>query len=162
MSVDAWFTFRLAKEDFKFSAAHFTLFPDGRAELLHGHNYRVRVRLGGSGLDPVGLLVDVAGVKRRIREACSALDERTLIPARAGRLAVSRAGGGVEVRFDGRVYRFPEQDVVMADLENVSIELLARWIWWQVAPVLDGTGVEELSVEVEETPGQSCSYAARL
>src|ERR1700733_13558481 len=30
----------LAKEDFKFSSAHFTLFADGSAELLHGHNYR--------------------------------------------------------------------------------------------------------------------------
>jgi hypothetical protein len=27
----------LEKEDFKFSAAHFTLFADGGAELLHGH-----------------------------------------------------------------------------------------------------------------------------
>lgn len=162
MSSAPWFTIHLAKEDFKFSAAHFTLFPDGRAELLHGHNYRVRVHLGGPGLDPVGLLVDVAGVKRRIREACAALDERTLIPARAGRLEVSRADGGVEVRFDGRAYRFPEEDVVLADLENVSIELLARGIWQTVAPELAGTRAEELTVEVEETPGQSCSYTARL
>ena len=44
----------LAKEDFKFSAAHFTLFPGGRAELLHGHNYRVRVELAGSELDEEG------------------------------------------------------------------------------------------------------------
>ena len=37
------FTVRLAKQDFKFSAAHFTLFPDGTAELLHGHNFQVAV-----------------------------------------------------------------------------------------------------------------------
>lgn len=162
MPTVSWFTIRLAKEDFKFSAAHFTLFPDGRAELLHGHNYRVRVRLGGPSLDRVGLLVDVAGVKRRIREACAELDERTLIPCRADRLAVTRVDGSVEVRFDARVYRFPEEDVVLVDLENVSIELLARRLWLEVAPELAGTPVEELSVEVEETPGQSCSYVARL
>lgn len=162
MSCPPWFTIRLAKEDFKFSAAHFTLFPDGRAELLHGHNYRVRLRLGGRGLDSVGLLVDVAGVKRRIREACAALDERTLIPARASRLEVTSADGCVEVRFDGRSYRFPEEDVVLAELENVSIELLAESLWRQVAPELAGTPVEELTVEVEETPGQSCAYTARL
>lgn len=162
MPTEPRYTLRLAKEDFKFSAAHFTLFPDGRAELLHGHNYRVRVRLEGSGLDPVGLLVDVAGVKRRIREACAALDERTLIPARAVRLEVLRSAGGVEVRFDGRSYRFPEEDVVLVDLENVSIELLAKSLWQQVAPELAGSPVEELTVEVEETPGQSCAYTARL
>ena len=48
MQSDAVFTLRLGKQDFKFSAAHFTLFPDGSAELLHGHDYRVRVALRGA------------------------------------------------------------------------------------------------------------------
>jgi len=156
------FEIRLAKEDFKFSAAHFTLFPDGRAELLHGHNYRVRVSLAGPGLDGVGLLVDAAAVKRRVRASCAAWDERTLIPAETDRLEVRREGGGVEVRFDGRSYRFPEDDVVLVPLANVSIELLARRLWDELAPALAGTAVEELTVEVEETPGQSAAYAARL
>lgn len=156
------FEIRLSKEDFKFSAAHFTLFPGGRAELLHGHNYRVRIRLGGRRLDAVGLLVDVGVVKRRIRASCAALDERTLIPADTKRLEVSRDGAAVEVRFEGRSYRFPEDDVVLLPLENVSIELLGRMLWREIAPELDGTPVEELTVEVEETAGQSCSYAARL
>lgn len=153
---------RLSKEDFKFSAAHFTLFPGGRAELLHGHNYRVRVRLRGRRLDPVGLLVDVGPVKRRIRATCAALDERTLIPSATDRLEISWNGEGVEVRFGGRSYRFPEGDVVLLPLENVSIELLGRMIWGEVAPELDATPVEKLTVEVEETAGQSCSYTARL
>ena len=156
------FSIHLAKEDFKFSAAHFTLFPDGRAELLHGHNYRVRVALAGPGLDAVGLLVDAAAVKGRIRASCAALDERTLIPTATDRLAVSREDGGVEVRFGDRSYRFPEGDVVLVPLENVSIELLARKLWQELAPELAGTAVEELTVEVEETPGQSCAYRAPL
>ncbi len=156
------FQINLQKEDFKFSAAHFTLFPDGRAELLHGHNYRVRVSLAGSGLDGVGLLVDVATVKRRIRDSCAALDERTLIPAETDRLEVRLAEGAVEVGFDGRRYRFPEGDVVLVPLENVSIELLARKLWGEISPALAGTPVEELTVEVEETPGQSCAYTARI
>lgn len=162
MPAPPTFTLRLAKQDFKFSAAHFTLFPDGRAELLHGHNYRVRVRLAGRRLDGVGILVDVARVKRRIRAACAAFDERTLIPTEAESLAVAREDGGVEVWFGERRYRFPEQDVVLLPLENVSIELLARRLWTEVAEVLDGTAVEELEVEVEETPGQSCEYRAAL
>ncbi len=159
------FEIRLAKEDFKFSAAHFTLFPGGRAELLHGHNYRVRVVLVGGHLDEVGLLVDVAAVKRRIRASCRALDERTLIPERTGResrLELRVADGAVEVRFDGRTYRFPADDVVLVPMENVSIELLARRLWDEIAPELAGTPVETLSVEVEETPGQSCAYRAAI
>ncbi len=160
---DPRFTIRLAKEDFKFSAAHFTLFPDGRAELLHGHNYRVRVRLAGRELGEEGILVDVARVKRRIRAACAALDERTLIPTETDRLAVARdESGGVEIWYGDRRYRVPEQDVVLLPLENVSMELLARRLWDEVADELTGTAVEELAVEVEETPGQSCEYRAAV
>jgi 6-pyruvoyltetrahydropterin/6-carboxytetrahydropterin synthase len=156
------FRIRLGKEDFKFSAAHFTLFPDGRAELLHGHNYRVRLELAGSALSEIGLLFDVTVVKRRIRARCEDLDEHTLIPARCDRLTVRADEGSVEVRFRDRVYRFPERDVILLPLANVSIELLARMLWSDVAEVLDGTPVEELTVEVEETPGQSCAFVSRI
>ena len=156
------FSIRLAKEDFKFSAAHFTLFPDGRAELLHGHNYRVRLELAGRRLSDVGLLFDVSVVKRAIRARCAVLDERTLIPTGTDRLAVAQRDGSVEVRFRDRVYAFPEADVVLLPLANVSIELLARLLWREVADTLAGTPVERLTVEVEETPGQSCAYTEAL
>jgi 6-pyruvoyltetrahydropterin/6-carboxytetrahydropterin synthase len=63
----ARFTVTLAKQDFKFSAAHFTLFGDGEAELLHGHNFHVRVDLAGERLDRQGLLVSFAAVKAAVR-----------------------------------------------------------------------------------------------
>jgi 6-pyruvoyl-tetrahydropterin synthase len=50
------FHIELAKEDFKFSAAHFTLFGPDAAERLHGHNYRVTVAVEGEELDARGLL----------------------------------------------------------------------------------------------------------
>ena len=163
MSSEPTFTIHLAKEDFKFSAAHFTLFPNGHAELLHGHNYRVRVRLAGRRLGEDGILVDVARVKRRVRAACAAWDERTLIPSETDRLSVTRdESGGVEIWFGERRYRVPEQDVVLLPLQNVSMELLARRLWGEVAEELTGTAVDELTVEVEETPGQSCEYRARV
>src|SRR5437763_1287853 len=88
----------LAKEEFKFSAAHFTLLPDGRAELLHGHNYRVQVALAGGGLDAEGLLVDIETFKKELRRECARLDSRTLLPAESGRLDWTREGDAVEVR----------------------------------------------------------------
>jgi len=156
------FSIRLAKEDFKFSAAHFTLFPDGRAELLHGHNYRVRLELAGRSLSDIGLLFDVSVVKRAIRARCAALDERTLIPTGTDHLSVDRRDGTVEVRFRERVYAFPEADVVLLPLANVSIELLAQMLWRQVVETLAATPVERMTVEVEETPGQSCAYTAAV
>jgi 6-pyruvoyltetrahydropterin/6-carboxytetrahydropterin synthase len=155
------FTLTLAKQDFKFSAAHFTLFPGGGAELLHGHNYRVRVELEGQILDDHGLLVSFESVKTAIRDACRRLDERVLLPA-AAPIEVRRDGDGVEVAFGGRRYRFPVADVFELPLANTSIELLAEWLWRELAPVIPTTRVETMSVSVEETDGQACRFSAPL
>jgi 6-pyruvoyltetrahydropterin/6-carboxytetrahydropterin synthase len=152
----------LGKEDFKFSAAHFTLFGDGRAELLHGHNYRVRVELAGGGLDGEGLLVDIETFKRTLRALCAGLDSRTLIPGESPRLQWSREEDAVGVRFGARSYRFPAADTLVLPLANTSIELLARMLWHDLAPHLAGSRVETLGVSVEETAGQECWYEAEL
>jgi 6-pyruvoyltetrahydropterin/6-carboxytetrahydropterin synthase len=152
----------LAKEDFKFSAAHFTLFGDGRAELLHGHNYRVRVELAGESLDGEGLLVDIESFKRLLRSLCSRLDSRTLIPGESGRLHWEREGEGIAVRFGERAYRFPAADTLVLPLANTSIELLARMLWHDLAPPLAGSRVESLAVSVEETAGQECWYEGEI
>ena len=152
----------LAKEDFKFSAAHFTLFGDGRAELLHGHNSRVRVELAGGDLDGEGLLVDIESFKRALRALCAGLDSRTLIPGESARLQWAREGDAVAVRFGERDYRFPAADTLVLPLANTSIELLARMLWHGLAPHLAGTRVEALAVSVEETAGQECWYEEEI
>lgn len=152
----------LAKEDFKFSAAHFTLFANGGAELLHGHNYRVRVELAGSDLDGEGLLLDIESFKRELRRLCSALDSRTLIPGESRRLCWSRDGDAIDVRCGERTYRFPAADTLLLPLANTSIELLARMLWGDLAPHLAGSRVDVLAVSVEESAGQRCWYEERL
>ena len=152
----------LAKEDFKFSAAHFTLFGEGRAELLHGHNYRVRVELSGEDLDAEGLLVDIESFKRALRGLCTRLDSRTLIPGESTRLHWTREGEAIGVRCGERVYRFPAEDTLVLPLANTSIELLARMLWHDLVPCLAGSGVDTLAVAVEETAGQQCWYEAAV
>lgn len=150
----------LAKEDFKFSAAHFTLFPGGGAELLHGHNYRVRVELSGSGLDEEGLLVDIDVFKRLLRQRCARLDSRTLLPAESARLRWTQEGASIEVRCGERLYRFPAEDTLLLPLVNTSMELFARMLWEELAPGLAGSRVEWMAVAVEESAGQMCWYEA--
>lgn len=155
----------LAKEDFKFACAHFTIFGDGRAELLHGHNYQVQVELSGSSLDEEGLLVDIDVFKKALRGLCARLDSRTLLPADSPRLQWTRDGGdegSIEVRFGARGYRLPAEDALLLPLVNTSIELLARMVWEEMAPQLRGSRVEHLAVAVEETAGQRCWYADRI
>jgi 6-pyruvoyltetrahydropterin/6-carboxytetrahydropterin synthase len=158
--VSAWPRYRvvLAKEDFKFSAAHFTLWGGGGAELLHGHNYQVQLELSGSALDDVGLLVDIERCKRTLRGLCARLDSRTLLPADSELLVCVRRGETVEVRLGDRCYVFPAGDTLLLPLVNTSIELLARMLWHDVAADLRGSRVEVLAVAVEEAAGQRCWY----
>jgi 6-pyruvoyltetrahydropterin/6-carboxytetrahydropterin synthase len=159
------FTLELAKEDFKFSSAHFTLLDVDCGELLHGHNYQVTVRASGHDLDELELLLDLASLKERIRELCSDLDSRTLLPAHSPHLRLVVAGAEVEVRFQSRRYLFPEADIRLLPLRNVSIESLARFLWEQLVERLDTATtrrLECLGVAVEETAGQRCWYEARL
>jgi 6-pyruvoyltetrahydropterin/6-carboxytetrahydropterin synthase len=156
------FVLRLAKEDFKFSVAHFTVFSDTHAEHLHGHNYRVRVEIAGDSLDRLGLLMDLRQVKAEIRRLCAELDSKTLVPERCELVRVAAAGDQVEVRFGARLYRLPRADVRLLPIRNTSIEELAVWFWRELEPALAAGGSTELRVEVEETAGQSCVYAAGL
>lgn len=153
---------RLAKEDFAFAAAHFTLFADQPAERLHGHNYRVRVELSGTELDEHGFLLPVAEIKTRIRAVCATLDERVLIPEKSPALELRREGDAIAVSFGARPYRFPRSEVTLLPLPNVTIEALAQHVWTELAPALAGSRVRRLRVEVEETAGQSAAYEAEL
>ena len=156
------FTLRLAKGDFKFSAAHFTLFSATEAEPLHGHNYRVLVEIGGDELDSLGLLVETGILKRRIREILTELDDRVLLPERSPLLEITVERGQVDCRYSDRAYRFPEREVVLLPLVNVTMELLARLVWRQLAEDLDDIDATHLAVEIEETDGQSARYSAPL
>ena len=156
------YTLVLAKRDFKFSASHFTIFDAREAELLHGHNYRVEVELGGRSLDGEDLLADVGRVKRAIRAACARLDERTLIPTESPHLRIVEEGEGVEVVYRDRTYRLPAADVVLLPLVNVSIEALARMLWRQLTAELELPGIDALGVGVAEAVGQGCWYRAPL
>ncbi|MGA0869808.1 MAG: 6-pyruvoyl trahydropterin synthase family protein, partial [Planctomycetota bacterium] len=70
---------QIHKDYLKFSAAHFLIFPDGSAERLHGHNYKVYVDVE-TPLDRHGLVINFKEIKPIIREVVDELDEYVLIP----------------------------------------------------------------------------------
>jgi 6-pyruvoyltetrahydropterin/6-carboxytetrahydropterin synthase len=162
MTAGERFRLCLAKEDFKFSVAHFTVFSPRQAELLHGHNYRVAVELAGQRVGELGLLADIDRVKGEVRRLCRELDSRTLLPTESPLVQVERRGGEVEVRYRDRTYRLPAADVLLLPLANTSMELFARLLWQRLAPSLAGTAADRLAVSVGETDGQRCEYSAPL
>jgi 6-pyruvoyltetrahydropterin/6-carboxytetrahydropterin synthase len=156
------YTLRLAKEDFKFSCAHFTVFGPDEAELLHGHNYQVEIELTGKHLDEEGLLASFVEVKAAIRLACKRLDSKTLIPALSRHLDIRDRPQAVEVRYRDRLYVLPDQDVLLLPIANTSIELFARMFWQELVSSVDLSKLDSLGVSVAETAGQSCYFRAPL
>ncbi len=152
----------LDKEYFKFSAAHFLIFPDGSAERLHGHNYRVFVEIDAE-LTRFGLVIDFRMVKPLVRELCDALDEHWLVPGKHQVLKhTARADGVTEVRYLERYYAAPTEDVLVLPINNTSSENLATWFGHELARLLEkrfeDVRVSRLRVAVEETPGQKGVY----
>lgn len=152
----------LDKEDFKFSAAHFTVFSAEQAEPLHGHNYRVGVEVAGDALDELGFLVEFHELKGAIRGICSRFDEVTLVPTANPHLRVDAGEDAVDVEFADRRYRLPRSDVLLLDIENSTVEAFAREIWKELAALLDPERVDWLAVAVGETPGQCCRYEGSI
>lgn len=160
-AMESW-SIQVEKEYLKFSAAHFLIFPDGSAERLHGHNYRVYVELEAE-LGAAGLVLDFKKVKPVIRELVDALDEHWLVPGRHPELRVAeRADGVVEVRYRERYYAAPAADVIVLPIGNTSAENLAGWFGRELlghfAARFPGVEARSLLVGVEETPGQRGRY----
>jgi 6-pyruvoyltetrahydropterin/6-carboxytetrahydropterin synthase len=159
--VERW-SIDIQKEYLKFSAAHFLIFPDGTAERLHGHNYRVFVEIDAM-LTRHGLVMDFKRVKPIIRELVDELDEHWLVPGEHPGLSVKRRDDGVmEVRFGERYYAAPDDDVIVMKMNNISAENLATWVGRELMRRLRaGFGdvrVKRLVCAVEETAGQRGLY----
>jgi len=60
------------------SAAHNLRRYKGKCERLHGHNWRIDLRLAGDGLDEEGMLLDFTRAKRILSEVLDDLDHAYL------------------------------------------------------------------------------------
>jgi 6-pyruvoyltetrahydropterin/6-carboxytetrahydropterin synthase len=61
-----------------FDAAHFLRGYRGKCEALHGHSYRVVVRVKASQLDKIGLAYDFTELKRHLNDILSRFDHTCL------------------------------------------------------------------------------------
>lgn len=62
----------------RFSAAHRLRGYHGDCEMLHGHNWKIDVRLRGERLDSLGMLVDFRELRARVQVVVDRLDHRYL------------------------------------------------------------------------------------
>ena len=119
----------IAREQYKFSCAHMTVFPDGTKERLHGHNYTVAVALEVDRID-LPAMMPFAPVKAALAELCAAWKERVLIAAKNPHLEIVRDDDELELEFRlcGERYVMPRGDVLLLPIDNISVEALAAHV----------------------------------
>lgn len=159
------FSVHVAKENLKFSAAHFIAYP-GFREPLHGHNYQVGVRVEGR-LSPTGYVLDFGLVKRLTREIVGRLDEHTLVPAESDCLQIERLDNGqLRICYGAEEFRLPAADACLLPIAHSSAEELARYIWNELTDALAKqqalAGVIAVEISVAEAPGQAAIYRAEV
>jgi 6-pyruvoyltetrahydropterin/6-carboxytetrahydropterin synthase len=115
-------------KDFRFAAAHQIRGHRGGCENLHGHSYRVRVWVGASRLDALGMVVDFADLKRVMEEVVGPFDHRFL------------------------------NEVPPFDTRNTTAELLAQHVFDEVRARLDDGRVRVQRVEVWESDSACAVY----
>jgi len=154
----------VSKDSFKFNAAHFIAYR-GFRERLHGHNYRVSVRMEGPvGSD--GYVVDFGDIKRAARDVCASLNERVIVPMLSDVIATRIEDGQVHMTCeDGTRFTFPEADCVLLDIRHSSAEELAAYVGERLKaalPILGERGVTVLEVGVAEAPSQEARFRIEL
>ena len=117
---------RLAKQNMKFSAAHFTIFNATERERLHGHNFTVEVDIHARMLGN-GMCFDYGIYKDRVVALCRELNEWTILPTRSKYLRIEEAGEHVHAHFNGQRIPFLRGDVLLLPIENATLEEFAYW-----------------------------------
>ena len=111
-----------------FDAAHSLRGYHGKCEAVHGHRFRVVVKVKASVLDDIGLAYDFTELKRRL--------------------------GDILTRFDHTFIN----EVPPFDEINPSSENIARTIYHEIEPKFAGTPVSLSAVEVGESPQSWVTY----
>ena len=149
----------LAREQYKFSCAHMTVFPDGTKERLHGHNYTVALALALGRVDLAGM-IPFTQIKAALAALCAVYKERVLLAAKNPFFAIVRDTDELEFTLCGARYVLPREDCLLLPLDNISVEALAAHVAQELLTALDlPAHVDSLEVTVEESPGQGATCA---
>jgi 6-pyruvoyltetrahydropterin/6-carboxytetrahydropterin synthase len=143
--------------------AHMTVYPNGRKERLHGHNFRVFLDLDlldGS----FARMVDLDVARDALEAICKAWKERLLLATQNRFFELVRDDAEeLEFRLCGARYVVPREEVVLLPIENASVEGLAEHIAQLLRPHLAPLGaLSGYEVRLEELPGIGSSYRLAL
>ena len=117
----------LEREEFKFSCAHMTVFPDGSKERLHGHNYQLAIRLQISDTS-YAAMIPFAEIKSVIRLFCKEWKEYLLLARDNPHFTIVSDADELEFLLCGKRYVLPREEVKLLPVDNITVEQLAVYI----------------------------------
>jgi len=152
----------VSRDNLMFAAGHFASYDGNQVEPLHGHNYRLGVTIEGP-TEENAYVFNFVTLKRIMKRLVDELDHHMLLPRTNPLIEVIPPDdGGVVVRTQGRWYRFPEEDVVILDLPNTTVEMIARHLCERLRQELaargDASHITAVEIALEESFGQTAYY----
>ena len=162
--MSAAVTIRLAKQNMKFSAGHFTIFSATERERVHGHNFRVEADIEARMLGN-GMCFDYGIYKARLVALCRELNEWMLLPTRSPHLRIEEDGAHVFAHFNGQRIPFLRGDVLLLPIENATLEEFAYWFLQRLCEHRDALrahAIAAIEVRVFSGPGQSAGRRMEL
>lgn len=145
------------KEEFSFSAGHFTIFSATEREQLHGHNYYVSVEFDFT-ITHNGLAFDYRHYKKKVAALCEQIDRHFLLPSESPYLKLVTEGDYLIAHFNQEKIPFLKTDVIVLPLTNITIEELSHWFLQNILleeKELRENGMQRVMVRVYNGPGQS-------
>lgn len=145
------------KEEFSFSAGHFTIFSATEREQLHGHNYYVSIAFNVK-VEHNGLAFDYRHYKKKMRALCDQVDRHFLLPSESPYLQLEDSGEYWIAHYNQKKIPFLKEDVVILPITNITIEELSHWFLQHLItdmPEIARHAISGITVKVYNGPGQS-------
>lgn len=146
----------IAREQYKFSCAHMTVFADGTKERLHGHNYTIAIEIDVERVELAAML-PFAPIKTALGELCAAWKEHVLLAAHNPYFEIVRDDHELEFKLCGERYVMPRRDALLLPIDNISVEALAAHVATLLRDRIAHPNALALAVTVAESPGQGAT-----
>ena len=159
-SVSSMYSVKVSGIKLRFASAHMATI-NNKLEPLHGHNYIVSCTLDGS-LSPDDWVIDFSEIKKIVEFNCKILDHKFILQHKSKILKIDDDNESWNVSYNSLKYVFPKIDVVALPISNSTAENIAKWFFDKISKDINRSNIENISIEVEEMPGQSGVYSSLI
>jgi 6-pyruvoyltetrahydropterin/6-carboxytetrahydropterin synthase len=112
---------------FKFNSSHFVVYKDWN-EPLHGHNYKVSIKLKSKKLNEEFMVFDFDVIKKIATEICNNLKHCLLLPKFNKGLKFEEEDNNLKITCkDGTFFSIDKKSVRIIDTHQISAECLSKY-----------------------------------